>query len=511
MNDRVIKLARPGAIVSSDSDNPARLFEAMMGVMKSLDETKHMYFSDMHEIFLAKDEPGDDGLWIIVDELWGSLQEHAPEGHVFGRNPYDSAEVGFWPDLPDLSVSSEMPAHAGPYVVLSTHPNDPSWYAEMTFNDKQDALDQIGQLHHEMRKNGLWQEARLVPPGRSSGNVAAFWDPSADTPLRPYMTMAEAVCAIHDMNPWDNAGDCMTKDDDAWHVVLVEAGARVSQNEASPRGPVSVDPDGNNDPRWANRTRYEFHDGSAIIDGGGVWSIGVHRSQASEAGRILTINGRGYTGRPEIDDNLVPPADPRDFGLYAHVRDHHQFIHGMQLPDARRILQWKEQHVELLADLRQLEKKEPAAQSTHHEQWTKDFSLLKASLDGHRELGVQEGFHSVSQELFGTVWGLAPPVKDSKQGAAALIVPLGHSGRFGIEWTRGAPDGAVLVSHHGQPWSSAKTEPAARTVAAHIAACYDAEPRDLPAKTLPELLSMCEAPVAASREKPRSRSGGFSF
>ena len=342
-----------------------------------------------------------------------------------------------------------------------------------------------------------------------NGREIGFWACGPDA-SGPYMSMAYVFCAVHRIGfPWSDSPVWETPGGENLHDLLRQAGARETDNEINLLPTVPADRPVQEMGRYAMRTRHEFHDGSAIVEGEGAWAIGVHKSRARDAGVILHVNGRGYTGDPDIDPFLVPPEDHMDLGLYAVVSQHHEFLQGMQDPDSGNIRQWHDQHDQLLSDVRKLEKQEPAGSGSRQGLLSGEFALKIASLDGHRELGINEGYHSLSQELLDTTWPESPRQVPSGQEKLNRIDPVDHSGRFSIEWKPGAPDGAVLVSHHGQPWSSVKTEPAAQMVAAHIASAFDSGSMELPASTVPELLTMHKAP--ATPEKPRARSGGYSF
>jgi hypothetical protein len=108
-----VEIARYGGCVVSDATLRSQdLLPKLLGALKALSEpafTQLVAPSAGHLPFPSEalaDERhewwgSEECSWLINEELFGALNEHAPEGYHFGAQDGDGACFGFWKDGED--------------------------------------------------------------------------------------------------------------------------------------------------------------------------------------------------------------------------------------------------------------------------------------------------------------------------------------------------------------------------------------------------------------------------
>lgn len=93
------KTATPGS-VSHGTMRPEDLIPRFTETLRNLDPMKAVrverQYDDEYQM-LADGEPADTGGHDeLVARLMELLDEHAPDGHMFGSHPGDGSDYGFW-------------------------------------------------------------------------------------------------------------------------------------------------------------------------------------------------------------------------------------------------------------------------------------------------------------------------------------------------------------------------------------------------------------------------------
>lgn len=87
--------------ISSGTMRPEDLIPAFLSEIERLDAKRGAELrSTYSDVIEADDYDSEDAAWLL-DKLFDTLEELAPEGFYFGAHPGDGADYGFWPDQDD--------------------------------------------------------------------------------------------------------------------------------------------------------------------------------------------------------------------------------------------------------------------------------------------------------------------------------------------------------------------------------------------------------------------------
>ena len=81
---------------------PQDLIPAFMDVVRDYAPAVYEQLTVCNAIpaYAAEDEDSEwwnsDSASYLIEQLWDTLNDHAPEGHYFGSHPGDGSDYGFW-------------------------------------------------------------------------------------------------------------------------------------------------------------------------------------------------------------------------------------------------------------------------------------------------------------------------------------------------------------------------------------------------------------------------------
>jgi len=102
MDSKKIAKAKPGSI-SHGTMRPEDLIPTFLDKLEGLDACMAARVTFFYRLShgniedwaaWAEDRP-DEAVWLL-EELFDTLQEYAPEGHYFGAHPRDGPDYGYW-------------------------------------------------------------------------------------------------------------------------------------------------------------------------------------------------------------------------------------------------------------------------------------------------------------------------------------------------------------------------------------------------------------------------------
>lgn len=92
---------KTGSIISG-THRTQDLIPAFISVLREVDEAAYAQLLVNGGVPAHADEDDDADWWhseqasFLLEDLFDTLDENAPEGHYFGAHPGDGADFGFW-------------------------------------------------------------------------------------------------------------------------------------------------------------------------------------------------------------------------------------------------------------------------------------------------------------------------------------------------------------------------------------------------------------------------------